>query len=298
MHLITKRRFAIGASAMFVGYAATGWRDAAQAAGWAETLSSELARLERESGGRLGVAVLDTLTGAQAGHRADERFPMCSTFKLLAAAAVLARVDAGQERLDRLVKFDVSDAVVNSPATKDRAGSAGMSLEELCEAAVTLSDNTAGNLLLAALGGPAGLTAYARSLGDTVTRLDRIEPELNEAMPGDPRDTTSPAAMLSNVRTLVLGNALSAQSRDRLTGWLVGNKTGDARLRAGLPNTWRVGDKTGSGERGTTNDVSIVWPPGRAPIVVSAYLTGTSAPAAQRNATLAGVGRAVASTLK
>jgi beta-lactamase class A len=298
MHVITKRRFAIGARAMFVGYAATGWRDAAQAAGWAETLSSELARLERESGGRLGVAVLDTLTGAQAGHRADERFPMCSTFKLLAAAAVLARVDAGQERLDRLVKFDASDVVVNSPATKDRVGSAGMSLEEVCEAAMTLSDNTAGNLLLAALGGPASLTAYARSLGDTVTRLDRIEPELNEAMPGDPRDTTSPAAMLSNVRTLVLGNALSSHSRDRLIGWLVGNKTGDARLRAGLPNTWRVGDKTGSGERGTTNDVGIVWPPGRAPIVISAYLTGTSAAAAQRNATLAAVGRAVSSTLK
>ena len=297
MHMITKRRFAIGASAVFVGCAATGWHDEAPAASWAETLSSELARLEWESGGRLGVAVLDTLTGAQAGHRAGERFPLCSTFKLLAVAAMLARVDAGQARLDRLVKFDASDVVVNSPATKDRVGNPGMALEELCEAAMTLSDNTAGNLLLAALGGPARLTAYARSLGDIVTRLDRIEPELNEAMPGDPRDTTSPAAMLSNVRTLVLGNALSAQSRDRLIGWLVGNKTGDARLRAGLPNTWRVGDKTGSGERGTTNDVGIVWPPGRAPIVISAYLTGTSAPAAQRNATLAAVGRAVAATL-
>jgi beta-lactamase class A len=155
MPVITKRRFAIGASAVLVGYAATRWHDEAHAAGWAETLSSEFARLERESGGRLGVAAVDTLTGAQAGHRADERFPMCSTFKLLAAAAVLARVDAGQERLDRLVKFDASDMVVNSPATKDRVGSGGMSLEELCAAAMTLSDNTAGNLLLAALGGPA-----------------------------------------------------------------------------------------------------------------------------------------------
>src|SRR5262245_30034839 len=129
MHVITKRRFAIGASAVFAGYAATGWHDEAPAASRAETLSSELARLERESGGRLGVAVLETLTGAQASHRAGERFPMCSTFKLLAAAAVLARVDAGQERLDRLVKFDASDMVANSPATKDRVGSAGMSLE-------------------------------------------------------------------------------------------------------------------------------------------------------------------------
>ena len=141
------------------------------------------------------------------------------------------------------------------------------------------------------------MTAYARSLGDTVTRLDRIEPDLNEAIPGDPRDTTSPAAMLSNLRTLVLGNVLSASSKDQLIRWLIGNKTGDTRLRAGLPSGWRVGDKTGSGERGTTNDVGIIWPPERAPIVVSIYLTETSFAGEQRNATLAAVGRAVASAL-
>jgi beta-lactamase class A len=260
-------------------------------------LGSELGRVETESGGRLGVAVLDTLTGVQVGHRADERFPMCSTFKLLAAAAVLARVDAGRERLDRRIRFESSDIVVNSAVTKDRVGGDGMSLAELCEAAMTVSDNTAGNLILASLGGPDGLTAYARSLGDTLTRLDRIEPALNEALPGDPRDTTTPAAMLSNLRTLALGTVLSAASRELLTAWLVGNKTGDTRLRAGLPKDWRTGDKTGAGERGTTNDVALVWPPQRLPIIISIYLTGTPAASEQRNATLAKVGRAVVSAL-
>src|SRR4029079_11579520 len=155
--------------------------------------------------------------GERIGHRADERFPMCSTFKLVAAAAILARVDAERERLDRRIRFEAGDVVVNSPITKDRHGGDGMSLAELCEAAMTASDNTAGNLLLANLGGPAGVTAFARSLGDQTTRLDRIEPALNEALPDDPRDTTSPAAMLGNIRSLVLGDALSLSSRRQLT---------------------------------------------------------------------------------
>jgi beta-lactamase class A len=163
---------------------------------------------------------------------------------------------------------------------------------------MVVSDNTAGNLILDALGGPAGVTTYARTLGDQVTRLDRIEPELNEALPDDPRDTTTPAAMLANLRTLVLGDALAPPSKQRLTGWLLGNKTGDTRLRAGLPRDWRVGDKTGAGERGTNNDVGVLWPPNRPPLIVAAYLTGTSAPAAQRNATLAAVASAVAAGLR
>jgi beta-lactamase class A len=243
------------------------------------------------------VAVLDTLSGERTGHRLDERFPMCSTFKLLAAAAILARVDAQRERLDRRITFAASEVVVNSPVTKDRHGGTGMSLAELCEAAMTVSDNTAGNLLLASLGGPAGLTAFARSLGDAMTRLDRIEPELNEANPGDPRDTTTPGAMLANLHTLALGHALSAKSREQLVQWLVGNKTGDTRLRAGVPAGWRVGDKTGAGENGTTNDVGLIWPPDRAPVIVAVYLTGTSATGERRNATLAAVGRAVTSAL-
>lgn len=260
-------------------------------------LSGALARIEAESGGRLGVAVLDTASGARAGHRSDERFPMCSTFKLLAAAAVLARVDAGRERLDRRIRFKPEDVVVYSPVTKERAGGDGMTLDAICEAAMGVSDNTAGNLMLDVLGGPAGLTAYARSLGDPVSRLDRIEPELNEALPDDPRDTTTPAAMLANLRALVLGEALQPSSRERLTGWLIGNKTGDTRLRAGLPRDWRVGDKTGAGERGTNNDVGVLWPPTRAPVIVTVYLTGTPAPADRRNATIAAVGGAVAAAL-
>jgi beta-lactamase class A len=296
--MTTRRRFTQGACA---AVAACGLvrasRQARAASGWSEKLAADLAKIEADSGGRLGVAVLDTLAGARSAHRADERFPMCSTFKLLAAGAILARVDAGKERLDRRIRFEAGDIVVNSAITKDRAGGDGMSLGELCEAAMVVSDNTAGNLLLAALGGPAGLTAYAHSLGDAVTRLDRIEPDLNEAVPGDPRDTTSPAAMLANLHALVLGNALSATSKDQLSRWLVGNRTGDTRLRAGLPAGWRVGDKTGAGERGTTNDVGIIWPPGRAPILVSVYLTETSKTADQRNAILAAVGHATAAAL-
>jgi beta-lactamase class A len=264
------------------------------AGGLSDALAGELARIEKASGGRLGVAVLDTGSDARAGLHADDKFPMCSTFKLLACAAVLKRVDQGSEKLDRRIKIEASDVVPGSSFIKAPVGGDGMALADICEAAMIYSDNTAGNLILGILGGPQGLTAYARSIGDTVTRLDRTEPTLNEAVPGDPRDTTTPAAMLKNVQTLVLGDALSAASKAQLTKWLVGNKTGDTRLRAKLPAGWRVGDKTGSGERGTTNDAGLIWPPQRAPIVVTIYLTETSAAADARNSTLAAVGQAVA----
>jgi beta-lactamase class A len=257
-----------------------------------------LAALESRHGGRLGVAILDVGSGVTMSRRADERFPLCSTFKVLAAALVLARVDRGEERLDRQVTFEAADLVTYSPVTDKRVGQAGMTLAELCEAALTLSDNTAANLLLASFGGPSALTAYVRALGDTATRLDRIEPHLNEATPGDLRDTTTPAAMLENMRRLVLGEALSADSRSRLTSWLVANKTGDARLRAGLPKEWRVGDKTGSGNHAVTNDVAVAWPPGRAPVLLSVYYAESSATADQRNAILAGVARVAAGSLK
>jgi beta-lactamase class A len=305
---ITRRHFVRGGAcataAALAGYSLLGKPAHARSAsggsggGLSEKLAGDLATIERESGGRLGVAVLDTLTGARSGHRSDERFPMCSTFKLMASAAVLSRVDAGQERLDRRIRFEAADLMTYSPVTKDRVGGDGMALSELCEAAMTWSDNTAANLILASLGGPAGVTDFARSIGDTATRLDRIEPDLNEAVPGDPRDTTTPAAMVASIRALVVGTALSAASRDRLTRWLVANKTGDARLRAGLPTGWRVGDKTGSGERGTANDVGVAWPPNRAPVIVSVYLTETSGTGGQRDATIAAVGRAVAEALE
>jgi beta-lactamase class A len=291
----TRRDFIQGSAAL-AGCGFFGATRPTRAAASLDSLGSEFARIERDIAGRLGVAVLDTASGQRAGHHSDDKFPMCSTFKLLGAGAALKRVDDGQEHLDRRIMFAAKDVVANSPITEKHVAD-GMTLAELCEAAITLSDNTAGNMILASLDGPAGLTAFARSLGDTVTRLDRWETELNEAIPGDPRDTTTPSAMLNNVNALVLGSALSAASREQLTKWLLGNKTGDTRMRAKLATGWRVADKTGSGERGSTNDIGVIWPPERAPVIVTIYLTETTASAEQRNATLAAVCKAVAAAL-
>ena len=270
-------------------------------AGWgaapAEALEARAADLERTLGARLGMAITDTHTGRDWGHRANERFPMCSTFKALAAAALLARADAGAEQLSRRVVVEPKDILSYAPVTKTRVGGNGMTLGELCEAAVTLSDNTAGNLLLASIGGPQGLTAFARSLGDEVTRLDRTETALNEALPGDPRDTTTPNAMASDLRALVLGDALSPKSRAQLQAWLAANATGGKRLRAGLPAEWKVGDKTGTGERGTANDVAVIWPLTHPPVIVTVYLTGATSSADAQSATIADVARAVSQRL-
>ncbi len=257
----------------------------------ADETHDRLAALERRYGGRLGVAALDLGSGVRVEQRANERFAMCSTFKLLAVGVVLTRVDRLEEQLDRRVVFGKEALVTYSPATEKRVGAPGMTVAELCEAALTLSDNTAGNLLLASFGGPPALTEFARSLDDAVTRLDRIETELNEATPGDPRDTTTPRAMLEHVQRLVLGEALSPESCSQLTSWLIANRTGDDRLRAGLPKDWRVGDKTGAGNHGATNDVAVAWPPGRAPLLMSVYYAESSATPEQRNAVIADVAR-------
>ncbi len=296
MSRTTRRDFTVSATALvtsgFFGFSA-----ANAARGFSTALNEELSTIERDSGGRLGVAVLNTATGERAALRPEELFPMCSTFKMLACAAVLQRVEQKKETLDRKVVFQESDIVAGSTVINSMAKGNSRTMAELCEAAMTFSDNTSGNLILNTIGGPAGLTAYARSLGDAVTRLDRNEPTLNEAVPGDPRDTTTPAAMLNNINTLIFGDALAADSKQRLTQWLLGNKTGDTRLRAGLPAGWRCGDKTGSGELGTTNDAGLVWPPQGKPVLVTIYLTNTAAPADKRNATLASVGRAVANAV-
>jgi beta-lactamase class A len=297
--MISRRRFTTAAAAIAAG-AALPFR--APAAAGLAGLPEALAAIEGEVGGRLGVAVLDTATGERAGHRADERFPMCSTFKLLAAAAALEQVDLGKDRLDRLIPFTADSLVGYSPVTEARVGGPGgvgsMSLRELCAAAVTVSDNTAANLLLVSIGGPEGLTAYARGLGDTMTRLDRIEPDMSESAPGDPRDTTSPAAMLADVQRLVIADGLSPESRERLKSWLLETKTGPNRLTAGLPDGWLIGHKTGTGGHGTTNDVGVLWPPAdRAPLVVAAYLTESPSDSPQREAALAAVAEAVAATV-
>jgi beta-lactamase class A len=226
-------------------------------------------------------------------HRANERFPLCSTFKLLAAAAVLHLTDDKKEQLTRLVPYTKADLLEYAPVTKEHVNEGGMTLAALCDAALTYSDNTAGNLLLATIGGPEGLTRYARSLGDQQTRLDRKEPDLNRVEPGDERDTTTPAAMVGNLHALLIGDALSNASRQKLEDWMVANKTGADLIRAGLPNEWKIGDKTGRGGHNATNDVAIIRPPGKSPILLSIYFVGSTAPPKARNAALAEVARIV-----
>lgn len=255
--------------------------------------ASPFAALEARHGGRLGVAVLDTSTGNRMAYRANERFPMCSTFKLLAAGAILHNVDTGNERLDRFVPYGAADLLDHAPIARGRLSAGGMTVSDLCAAAIEYGDNTAANLLLAALGGPAGATSYVRSLGDTVTRMDRTEPLANTCIPGDPRDTTTPSAMLADLNKLAQGGALSAASQNLLIGWLNDCQTAAARIPAGLPRAWTSGDKTGSGANATANDVSVVNPPGRPPIYIAAYYTGSSASDSEQDAVLADVGRAV-----
>lgn len=241
--------------------------------------------------------MLDTGSGEISGYRANERFAMCSTFKMLLAAVVLRRADHKLEDLERAIHVPAKPLIGHSPLTEEHAG-AQMTVRALCHAIVTQSDNTAANLLLDTIGGPEGISRFARSLGDTVTRLDRTELSLNEALPGDPRDTTSPAAMAGNLRTLLLGNELSPASRDQLTQWMIANKTGDERLRAGLPSNWRIGDKTGSNGENTTNDIAIMWPGQKPPILIAVYLTECAGPEAKRNAVIAKVANLVTASLQ
>ena len=221
---------------------------------------------------------------------------MCSTFKLLAAAAALKRVDEGAERLDRKIAYGPSDLLEYAPIAKAHVTEGGMTLADLCAAAIDWSDNTAANLVLQSIGGPPGFTAFARSLGDEVTRLDRNEPTLNESLPGDPRDTTSPRAMAASMQKVLVGDALSDGSRRQLQTWLIGDKVGDKRLRAGLPSSWRIGDKTGTGDRGSTNAIAIIWPPGRAPLIATVYYTDRPLPMDARNAVHKEIGALIAET--
>ena len=220
---------------------------------------------------------------------------MCSTFKLMAVAAVLARVDGGAEQLDRRVVFGKGVVLSYAPVTSHRVGAPGMSVAELCEAAMTVSDNTAANLLLGSMGGPSAVTAFARGLGDSTTRLDRIEPDLNVGSPGDLRDTTTPNTALATLQKILLGNVLSAASRAQLLSWLRACTTGAEKLRAGVPAGWAVGDKTGSGANNEANDVGILYPPQRAPILITAYYADSTVDAATRNGILADVGHIAAS---
>lgn len=255
---------------------------------------TSVAEIEAGVGGRVGVFAVDTGSGRQVAHRADERFAMCSTFKWVLAAALLANADRAQLSLDERVGYGPSDLLEYAPFAREHVGEGSATVEALARAAVTVSDNTAANLLLAKIGGPSELTRFVRSMGDPVTRLDRTEPTLNSNEPGDLRDTTSPRAMAGLMRRLLCGDTLSHASRERLLSWLRDCETGKGRLRAGFPANWIVGDKTGTGAHSATNDVAIAVPPARAPILVAAYMSeGTAAPAALQ-AAQADVGRLVA----
>jgi beta-lactamase class A len=262
-----------------------------------DAAQQRLRALERRTGGRLGVCAIDSGTNRQIRYRAFEPFPMCSTFKFLLAAAVLARVDAGKERLDRRIAYGTGDLIEHAPVTAAHVADGSMTVKALCAAAIEASDNTAANLLIASLGGRDGYNNFARSIGDRFTQLDRTEPALNEALPGDTRDCTTPHAMARDVEIVLLGTPLTAASRALLESWLLQSQTGAARLRAGLPSSWRIGDKTGTGERGTSNDVAIAWPPNRVPITIAAYLTGATVSSDARDAALATVARIVSETL-
>ncbi|NUQ31135.1 MAG: class A beta-lactamase [Acidobacteriaceae bacterium] len=259
-----------------------------------KSLEPFLTQLEQEKGGRLGVSVLDTQTGARAGYRADEAFPMCSTFKLALTAQVLSRVDRGEEKLDRLVTYTQEEVLSYAPVTKEHVA-AGMTVGALCEAAITLSDNTAANLLLVTVGGPAGFTKWLRSIGDKTTRLDRNEPSLNSGIPGDPRDTTTPSAMLATLQKLTLGNVLSSASRKQLNDWMLATQTGLKKIKAGLPGDWKEGDKTGSGDRNTTNDIAVLYPPNRKPVLITVYYTGSKLETEQSNLVFQEIGRKLVS---
>lgn len=239
-------------------------------------------RLEARVGGRIGYFAFGPHGALRSGWREDERFPMCSTSKLIIAAGALAAADAGRLSLEERIPFGPADLLRYAPATRARAADGGMSVADLCAAAIGVSDNTAANLLIRKLGGPPAVTAFARSLGDPVFRLDRIEPDLNSADPGDIRDTTSPRAMVDDLGALLLGPALSPASRVRLAGWMRDCETGGARIRAGLPEGTDAGDKTGTGDHGSLGDVAFAEARGGRRLHIAVYAAGgAGGPAAE-----------------
>lgn len=274
----------------------------------ADPNQARLAELESRVGGRLGVAAEWAGTAGEArptrprvAFRGEERFPLCSTFKFLLAAAILHRVDEGLEKLERLLPYTEADLLSHAPVAKQHLAKGALSVEALCAAAVVQSDNTAANLLLATMDGPAGLTAFLRKIGDPETRLDRNEESLNTAIPGDPRDTTTPNSILFSMRTLLQGNVLKPESRRRLEQWALDCATGGARIRAGVPAGWQVGDKTGTGANGTSNDIAFLrLEAGKGAgetLFLAIYLTGSKASGKERDAVIAEATRVVLGTM-
>jgi beta-lactamase class A len=244
-------------------------------AGTVGSADPAFADLERRAGGRLGVAAWRRGGSQVLAWRGDERFPFCSTAKVMVVGTVLTQASRTPGLLDERVRYRKADLVSWSPVTEQHVD-AGMTIADLCAATLQVSDNSACNLLLDRIGGPAAVTAFARRIGDTAFRLDRRETELNSALPGDPRDTTTPRAMANSLEALLLEEALAPDARRRLLDWMLANTTGKERIQAGFPADWRVADKTGTGAWGTTNDVGIVFPPQGQPVIVAIYYTGSS----------------------
>lgn len=286
--MIDRRTFVAASLALAVGCGGRGGESADVRPGL------ELLRAELGQRARLGVAAVDTGSGSTLRFDADSRYAMCSTFKLPLAAAILSAVDRGSLSLSDEIPFARSDLLSHAPVVRANLRRGRLSLGRLCAAVVEVSDNSAANLLLRRIGGPAGLTRFIRRCGDRVTRLDRYEEALNSNLPRDPRDTTTPAAMLGLMQALLLGNVLAPSSRARLADWMLGATTGLKRLRAGLPPGWGAGDKTGNGANGAANDIAIAWPPDRPPILIASYISGAEVGDEARHAAHATVGRIVA----
>lgn len=285
----------ITAAGAAVSLPATAFAGAASSLSELDSISLRLQQLERRYGGRLGVALMNCSTGAVASHRGDERFLFNSTGKFFIAAAVLARVDRDDTTLDHRLVVKESDLVGWTPVTENRLGGPGMTVAELCQAAVAWSDNAAADVLVSFVGGPEAVTAFLRSIGDDTTRLDRYEPDLNEHdHEGDERDTTTPLAMMRTLKRLLLEDALSPSSRHQLASWMIEGKTGDARLRAGMPSSWLVGEKTGTNGVGNANDIGIAWPGARGAVIAVAYTFLPNASKAERDEAIAAIGEIAA----
>lgn len=283
---LTRRRFLCAAGLLPVTAALA---PLARASGSSD-LHQQLAALEKQHNGRLGMTLIDTASGHSLQYRGNERFPMCSTSKALLAAAVLNLSLRQPDLLERRIHWDKSEKLSWMPVTEKHQDS-GMTVSELCQAMIQYSDNLAANLMLKLVGGPAAVTAQARALGDQVTRLDRTEPTLNSAIPGDERDTTTPLAMARDLQKLAFGSGLPPRERQLWIGWLRGNTTGKQSIAAGVPSGWQVGDKTGSGDYGTTNDAALLWPPQRQPLVLTVYFTQPEKAAPSNRAVLAETAR-------
>jgi beta-lactamase class A len=279
---------------------ATIWTSWATKGDAAVTAQAKLVKLEQTLAGQLGVFALNTANGKQLSYHADEYFPMCSTFKVILTSAILKRSTQIDGLMQQRIKYQQNDLVTYSPIT-ERHIEDGMTVEALCAAALQYSDNTASNLLMKILGGPAAVTTFARSIGDSPKerlrqrqfRLDRWETALNSSIPGDRRDTSTPNAMGLSLQRLAFGNALEPRLQLQLRVWLQGNTTGAARIRAGVPADWQVGDKTGTGDYGTANDIGLLWPPRRSPVVIAIYTTQGEKEAKARNDIIASAARIV-----